>query len=162
MCLPLPNKKTIKHQDLNWIKQTSMTQLRTSCKWKFWLNKTTTCFEFASCVSRVIALDKETASNTEKRGQSSRRKKKTHAQKTTEPPQSQWFKCCLVCWPRNKLIPMLNAFPLFSRGFSNAECIKQSYHLRSSEKSYDFSFLLCVLGQRSVLSYFRIKRKQKP
>ena len=42
-----------------------MAQLRTSCKSKFWLNKTTACFEFASCVTRVIALDKETSSKAE-------------------------------------------------------------------------------------------------
>lgn len=141
-----------------------MTQLRTSCKWKFWLNKTITCFEFASCISRVIALDKEISSKAEivKEMTIKQKKKKMLKKTTTEPPQSQWFKCCPISQPRKKLIPMLNTFLLFSRGFSNAEHIKKSYHLRSFEKSYDFSFLLCVLGQRSVLSCFWIKRKQRP
>lgn len=38
---------------------------------------------------------------------------------------------------------MLNTFPLFSRGFSNAKCIKKPYHLRSSKKSYDFFSVVC-------------------
>lgn len=44
-------------------------------------------------------------------------------------------------------------FLSFHMLFSNAECMKKSYHLRSPKKSY-FSFLLYVLGQRPVLSYF--------
>ena len=32
---------------------------------KFWLNKTTACFELKSCVSRVIALERERSSKAE-------------------------------------------------------------------------------------------------
>jgi len=124
-----------------------MTQLRTSCKCKFWLNKTTACFQIASCVSRVIGPDKETSSKAEtvKETTIKQKEKKTHSRKTTQPPQTQRFKCCLVSLPKNKLLPMPNTFPLFSHGFLNAECLQKSYHFRSSGKFYDFSFLLCVL-----------------
>lgn len=74
-----------------------MSQLRTSCKCKFWLNKTTACFEFTSCVTRVIALDKETSSKAETvRDDNQAEGGGKKAQKTTEPPQSQEFKCCLA------------------------------------------------------------------
>ena len=118
---------------------------------KFWLNKTTACFELESCVSRVIALETETSSKAETDKDKTIKQKKKKARETTEPPQSSNSNAALVALPRNKLIPMLNIFPLFSRGFSNAECIKKSCHFRSSKKFYDFSFLLCILWLRSVL-----------
>lgn len=63
-----------------------MTQLRTSCKQKFWLNKTITCFEFASCISRVIALDKEISSKAEivKEMTIKQKKEKKMHKKTTD------------------------------------------------------------------------------
>lgn len=108
-----------------------MTQLRTSCKWKFWLNKTITCFEFASCISRVIALDKEISSKAEiVKEMTIKQKKKKNAQKnnnrtTTEPviqmlPHfpakkqvnsyakhlSSVFTWFFKCWTHQEIIPL--------------------------------------------------------
>ena len=112
---------------------------------KFWLNKTTACFELKSCVSRVIALERETSSKAETDKDKTIKQKKKKRHEKQQNHQSSNSNAALVALPRNKLIP------LFSRGFSNAECIKKSCHLRSSKKFYDFSFLLCILWLRSVL-----------
>lgn len=122
------------------------------------VKQTTTCFEFASCVSRVIALDKETASNTEKRWQPSRRKKK-HRHKKQQPPQSQWFKCCLVPWPRNKLIPMLNAFPLFSRGFFKCWLHQAIIPLNKFWKALWFFFSVVCSGAEICFVLFPNQKK---
>ena len=123
---------------------------------KFWLNKTTAFFELASCVSRVIVLDKETSWKAE----IIKQKQTKNTCTTKEPPQSQWFKRCLVSLPRNKLIPMLNTFPLFSRGFSNAECIKKSYHLKSSNVLWLLFFVVCSVVEICFVLFLNQKKAE--
>lgn len=68
---------------------------------KIWLNKTA-CFELASCVTRVIALDKETSSKAEIAKEmtikaNAKKKKKKHAKQQNHhracDSKAAWFPC---------------------------------------------------------------------
>lgn len=55
---------------------------------------------------------------------------------------------------------MLNTFLLFSHGFSNAEHIKKSYYLRSSEKSYDIFFVVCSGAEICFVLFLNQKKAE--